>query len=945
MSVLPLSLSVCSALALTGSRSLVVCVAESGSLGYTNGARIPIFAVATKVLHVSAVTSAQIHIVGGVPCRCGCFPQSRLTSFQRAALNGPHVVRKAHAMERSPAQDLPANGRSLGNHHQLDDSDDHDVNNASLIGEDDVADSTGSGTQARRRPIQQAAAEAADTPASTSSTPPPPTAAAAAAAAAAASNPLEEKPIYQALYDIGCGCAVSLMVGAKIFTYAILVFQASPAVMDLRGNVTNAAAIGVILLTIILMCKSRYPYVVVVPDMFSAPYVITMSFQLVAAIEDPRAARVTVLAMVFFVYALSAVLHILMASFRLLRFAEFLPYPVFCGLFSAVGLTIVQRAIQFAPGYQIIPTLAVATSLSLKIFKTRETRPALTFVSVSVVATALFYGVAAARGMSVDDLRRVEWLVASPVKGEQLSTQLVPWLLWVGGDSPVDLSLIQWTTLVRQCGSSVGLLCVLIALRRSMQLANLNRLFACRAKTNYELALHGYSQLLAVVGLGTFSGVLSGPDMVRIKRMHGGEIFPGIASVVALACITLGRFAGVDYIPKVPPLLAPPFQCPYQPHHPISPVPTPLQFVFMGILANEGIMMLDRFLLMPYRMAGIIEWIAVAAIAVTAFFDIFQGFFLGAAISLVLFSVRFYRIGCVKMTGTGLTIRSTVDRSDAASDWLSSHGEKIRVIQLRGTVAFANVAGVLDVVADMLDMNENKVGTAPPLVMLYPIPSKCACAVRGDAGRERIDDISNTLPPPPTLPCIGTHAISRRPINVDSLPRSDRTTPRRASSAGGSPSCVPACGRNGGPCGQKTARRCTTPPGAAATPRTTARTGGHAHAYPPGQGRSRRHHGRTRLTMTCSRRRHWRRRAAPLRPPAGRGSPWRTCSSRPATKRTWTPVWRKGAGAGGATWNSRGRRRPSARGRRWSRRRRRHPRWHRLRRRRRPRTAPAASRR
>ena len=122
-------------------------------------------------------------------------------------------------------------------------------------------------------------------------------------------------------------------------------------------------------------------------------------------------------------------------------------------------------------------------------------------------------------------------------------------------------------------------------------------------------------------------------------------------------------------------------------------------------------MMLDRFLLMPYRMAGIIEWLAVAAIAVTAFFDIFQGFFLGAAISLVLFSVRFYRIGCVKMTGTGLTIRSTVDRSDAASDWLSSHGEKIRVIQLRGTMAFANVAGVLDVVADMLDMNENKVNT------------------------------------------------------------------------------------------------------------------------------------------------------------------------------------------------------------------------------------------
>ena len=393
----------------------------------------------------------------------------------------------------------------------------------------------------------------------------------------AGTNPLAN-PIYQAVYDVGCGCAVSLMVGAKIFTYAILVFQASPAVIELRGNVTNAAAMGTILLTAILMCKSRYPYIVVVPDMFSAPYIINMSYRLCEVIDDPKAASVTVLVMVFFVYALSAILHILMASFRLLRFAEFLPYPVFCGLFSAVGLTIVQRAIMFAPGYQIIPSMVVATSLSLKIFKTKESRPALTFISVSVIATALFYGIAFSRGLTVADLRSNGWLVASPVQGKQLSTQLVPWMLWINGDSPVDLRLIQWKTLITQCGGSVGLLLVLIALRRSMQLANLNRLFACRAKTNYELALHGYSQLLAVVGLGTFSGVLSGPDMVRIKRMHGGEMFPGIANITSLICITLARFAGVDYIPK---------------------------FVFMGILANEGIMMLDRFLLMPYRLAGI----------------------------------------------------------------------------------------------------------------------------------------------------------------------------------------------------------------------------------------------------------------------------------------------------------------------------------------------------
>jgi MFS superfamily sulfate permease-like transporter len=487
-------------------------------------------------------------------------------------------------------------------------------------------------------------------------------------------------PIYQATYDFGCGCTIALMVAAKIFTFSILVFQASPAVISLRSSVTNAAAIGVMIMTVIIMCKSRYPYIVIVPDMFSAPYLIQMSYQLSDEIEDEKAASVTILVLVLLVFSLSAILHILMASFKMLRFAEFLPYPVFCGLFSAVGLTILQRSVLFAPGYQIIPTFIVAISLSLKIFKSKETRPALTFAVISIVGTAIFYVVSTLKGISVDELRKIGWLVERPEKSKNLAVQLVPWLLWTGGSAHVKFESVQWSILILKCGSSIGLLLILIALRRSMQLANLNRLFSCRAKTNHELALHGYSQLFAA-SLGTFGGVFSGPDMVRVKRMHGGEVFPGVISVLALVCITLAQFMGVDYIPK---------------------------FIFTGILASEGIMMLDRFLLMPYRLAGFVEWFAVVIIAVTAFFDIFKGFFIGAAISLMLFSVRFYRTGCVKMTGTGLTIRSTVDRSDTASDWLSSHGEKIRVVQLRGTVAFANVPTVLNVVADILDINHDK---------------------------------------------------------------------------------------------------------------------------------------------------------------------------------------------------------------------------------------------
>ena len=487
-------------------------------------------------------------------------------------------------------------------------------------------------------------------------------------------------PVNQAIYDCGCGLFMSFLVTAKIYTFAIFIFQA-PVLTIMRSSATTSAAIGVIIMTVILITKSRYPYVVIVPDMFAAPYLIQMSYTLSKNInDDDEALKSTFLVLLFLVISLSAILHILMSMFRLLRFAEFLPYSVFCGLFSSVGMTIVQRSILFAPGYQIIATMAVAIFLSLKIVRQKETRPALSFVAIVLFSVSLFYMVCHQLHYSVDDLRNLGWLVAAPATSKDMSSKLVPWMLWINGSSYIRFEKVRFVVLVTECGKDVCLLLILIALRRTMQLTNITRLFSCRAKTNHELALHGYSQLLTVI-LGTFGGIYSGPDMVRVKRMHGGEIFPGIVTVFCLIFITIGGFKGVDYIPK---------------------------FVYMGILASEGFMMLDRFLIMPYRLAGPIEWVAVVIIAVVSFFDIFRGFFLGTAISLLLYSIRFYRTGCIKLTGTGLTIRSTVDRSDSSADWLSSHGEKIRVIQLRGTVAFANAATVLDIVADMLEMNVDK---------------------------------------------------------------------------------------------------------------------------------------------------------------------------------------------------------------------------------------------
>jgi hypothetical protein len=76
---------------------------------------------------------------------------------------------------------------------------------------------------------------------------------------------------------------------------------------------------------------------------------------------------------------------------------------------------------------------------------------------------------------------------------------------------------------------------------------------------------------------------------LAIIKLYAFKFSNKSITVFCLIFITLGGFKGVDYIPK---------------------------FVYMGILASEGFMMLDRFLIVPYRLAGPIEWIAVVIIAI-----------------------------------------------------------------------------------------------------------------------------------------------------------------------------------------------------------------------------------------------------------------------------------------------------------------------------------------
>ena len=487
-------------------------------------------------------------------------------------------------------------------------------------------------------------------------------------------------PTMQALLDIPIGLLTSLISTTKIFSWVVLVFQGN-SLTALRNDALCVATSGVVAVSIPTMFFSSFPYVVCLPDPVMAPFLIRFNSELSNILEDEEEIKATFVILLILLTFLSAVLHVVLAQLKILRFGQFLPYSLSSGMFGALGLLLLQRSMAFCASHQIIPTLLLGISLSVTWIGLGDTNfHSLSFIAILVTAILIFYVVIASIGYSVEDMRALGWMVNMSFEAadDGVGVSLLPWLMW-SHNAHINFSRARFDIIIQNFGISCIVLLFLLVLYHSIIFSLGNRILNPGAKINSEMQLHGVSNILASL-LGGFGGVFSLPDMDRVKQMTGGEVLPSLLNLIFLYCFMQISFLSLKFLPR---------------------------FFMAGILAAEGFIIVYRFLVRPYKVAGIYEWLTVALVAVTCFFDFFLGFFVGTAVSLLRYAVRFYRLGCVKSTGTGLIMRSTADRDDVELDWLANHGEKIRVIQLRGTVAFANSIGVLEVVCDMLEVDIN----------------------------------------------------------------------------------------------------------------------------------------------------------------------------------------------------------------------------------------------
>jgi SulP family sulfate permease len=142
--------------------------------------------------------------------------------------------------------------------------------------------------------------------------------------------------------------------------------------------------------------------------------------------------------------------------------------------------------------------------------------------------------------------------------------------------------------------------------------------------------------------------------------------------------------------------------------------------VSIGVLLGAVVLGTTWFALVPRAILGgvlfflglsfLVEWLydawfkisradyalIVAIVAVIATIGFLEGVVLGIAIAMVLFVVNYSRIHVVNYALTGLTYRSTVDRSPAQRATLRAHGDELLILQLQEFIFFGTAQRLLE---------------------------------------------------------------------------------------------------------------------------------------------------------------------------------------------------------------------------------------------------------
>lgn len=584
----------------------------------------------------------------------------------------------------------------------------------------------------------------------------------------------------------------STWIGSFMFVLYHIVFCLASGSAILRPHATNSilglmtkmAALGVIFSSPVYLYNignglpSMYPTC----DLFLAPILAHIAKGIdedlhhdkslsLSDEENDEVFLATFSFLAFLGMALAGCLLILAGVFRLANLGAFLPFPVLCGFFAAVGIMTWHLGFVVDTSGKTFHMVFFSGDTSLILYALIHHIPGVIvaclmkylgpknpfYVVVVLVATiGAVYAVMMATGTSLEEARDMGWFwhyedivyqqMAAPV-GFTKWLPPAPFGMWGG----LIMGKIYWPAVVNGlqpvCAMSF-LYLIRCALHSAALLKNIPNLarsvrvttpveeptvsYTPRKKTRMEV----FSEIVDIeTVMANVTDTTNAPS-TAMELEYAKPIswtLKGVMINYGLAQVVSSLVGGFGVIPsvatshamfglgaeKVGPQLGSvilllgfyltDFRL-------IAFVP---KMAFSCLLSLAFIDITSTWFIKSYfKTKEKMEWLVVPLIVVFAFgIGLLQAVFLGIALSTFLFVAAFFRSGVVKFAASGLSVRSTIERPVSSAQWLDENGDQIQIVILQNYLFFGNASSILAYISSMFEHSDEDADdrNLPPL--------------------------------------------------------------------------------------------------------------------------------------------------------------------------------------------------------------------------------------
>ena len=446
------------------------------------------------------------------------------------------------------------------------------------------------------------------------------------------------------------------------------------------------AATGSIMsgLTTIIILGKKYPTLLVTPDLFTVPLILSIANKISPSSSSPHEVLATLTVAISLSLGLTGLLGMFSLKIRILNFGSFLPSQVIGGLMSVVGVgtfrlawKISTDAITVSTKEKVLLHFLPSVIAGLLIYSLQGRSPYILPGSILFMTSMAYLFVAiSADGMDLAKDRGFFWaseefsyrFANSTSTSTSTSTSYAP---------PYPFG--YWFTL-----DDINWLLVFGAGKEILSFAFL---FAIRCNLHNETLVRVANDCKDKYGSGSGSGRYQNDEKGCMKSHFIGftlsALAGGTGAIPNLSAPSLGyrlhqtgRSVQVFALLMLLPLIATEWSV-------VAFLP---KIVFSTIMIQCGIVLLVTYFIAPWRKCPTMwDFLPIPImVLVSIFVSIVAAVVVGGCMCVFIFAQSHMREGFVKFLSNGLYLRSSVERGVRESECLNRNGEMIQVICLHG---------------------------------------------------------------------------------------------------------------------------------------------------------------------------------------------------------------------------------------------------------------------